>query len=443
MKLNSELFIHPADKAAMNALQAIPGFAAFTKAYLSIWNERQYRIMNMSSNLKVSEKQMKKYYDMLFPICEKLGIAVPELYIKLDVKPNAGTYGDTNPFIVVTSGLFETIPENLIPTVLAHECGHIACHHTMFTTMGRMVLNGAMAIPNVASWISLPLQIAFAYWMRCSEFSADRAAAICDATPDKMIQVCMHLAGYDKDIQESASIDAFMEQAAEYREMVMGNAWNRTLEFLMFNQIDHPLNAVRAYDCREWGNSEQFSKICSYLDHRNESNWIIPMVKSAKEFVGEKYEITIGTLHDIGFTNVVSKRTIESTKNVEEHGVCAVSIDGINDFEKNSWFSADSTVEVQYFEAETMEEKIAAHNGFRMIPDSSKKYVGRHYTEVMAELDAAGFTNIIAVGQETRKTIFAKDGAVVRVTIDGQDTFEKSDWFAPEALIRISYTEII
>ena len=40
------------------------------------------------------------------------------------------TYGDTKPFIVITSGLFETLPDELIPTILAHECGHIACHHT-------------------------------------------------------------------------------------------------------------------------------------------------------------------------------------------------------------------------------------------------------------------------------------------------------------------------
>lgn len=90
----------------------------------------------MSTNLRLDEKQIAKYYNMLPPICTKLGIDVPELFVELDVHPNTYTYGDTKPFIVITSGLFETLPDELIPTVLAHECGHIACHHTLYTTMG-------------------------------------------------------------------------------------------------------------------------------------------------------------------------------------------------------------------------------------------------------------------------------------------------------------------
>ena len=94
----------------------------------------------MSTNLRISEKQLPRYYDLLPPICERLGIDIPELYLKLDVRANAYTAGDTKPFIVMTTGLLETLPDELIPTVLAHECGHIACHHCLYTTMGRMIL---------------------------------------------------------------------------------------------------------------------------------------------------------------------------------------------------------------------------------------------------------------------------------------------------------------
>ena len=85
----------------------------------------------MSTNLKLGPNQLPKYYNMLIPICDKLGIDVPDLYLKLDVYPNSYTSGDTHPFIVITSGLLETLPDELIPTVLAHECGHIACRHVL------------------------------------------------------------------------------------------------------------------------------------------------------------------------------------------------------------------------------------------------------------------------------------------------------------------------
>ncbi len=271
MAVDSKYYVHSSDKAALQALKMIPGFHHFVKGFMKIWSERQFRISNMSSCIRMSDTQLKKYYDMLPPICEKLGIEVPELYLQLDVSPNSYTSGDTKPFIVITSGLFETIPEELIPTVIAHECGHIACHHMLYTTMGNILLGGTTSalrsfVPH-GGLATMPLEVAFFYWMRCSELSADRAAVICDGTAEKMSEVCMRLAGYDKDINAIASKEEFMRQTQEYREMVKGNAWDKTLEFLTLSRMSHPLMTVRALECEEWANSEQFQKILdgSYL----------------------------------------------------------------------------------------------------------------------------------------------------------------------------------
>ncbi|MDO5439790.1 MAG: M48 family metalloprotease, partial [Erysipelotrichaceae bacterium] len=126
MAINPNVFIHNDDRAALEALKAIPGFSSLTKSFMRSWNEKLMYINNMSTYVRLSEKQLPRYYAMLPPICEKLGIEVPDLFLKLDVVPNAYTYGEEKPFIVLTSGLLETIPEELLPTVLAHECGHIA-----------------------------------------------------------------------------------------------------------------------------------------------------------------------------------------------------------------------------------------------------------------------------------------------------------------------------
>lgn len=259
--VDSSVYIHDSDKAALAALKAIPGFTALFKAVMKVWNERLGLIENMSSNLRLGEKQMKKYYDMLPPICEKLGIEVPELYLTLDVNPNAWTVGDTNPYITITSGLLETLPEDLIPTVLAHECGHIACHHCLYTTMGRMIMNGTASVFGLSQLMMAPLQIAFAYWMRCSEYSADRAAAVYDGTAENVTEMCMRFAGLDKDIRVTANKDLFMEQAMEYKKLVADSKWNKTLEFLTFGNRTHPLNAVRAYECSERTKTETFLSI--------------------------------------------------------------------------------------------------------------------------------------------------------------------------------------
>ena len=110
MSFDPERYTHDSDRSALKALQSIPGFSLLIKGFMNLWNEPQERILNMSTRIKLGDNQMKKYYDMLPPICEKLGIPVPDLYLELDVKPNAYTYGDSNPFIVLTSGLLKALP---------------------------------------------------------------------------------------------------------------------------------------------------------------------------------------------------------------------------------------------------------------------------------------------------------------------------------------------
>lgn len=256
---------------------------------MKVWSEQQLRLINMSTNLQLGEQQMAKYYNMLPPICEKLGIEVPDLFVKLDVNPNAYTFGDTKPFIVVTSGLFETMPDELISTVLAHECGHIACHHSLYHTMGRFILSEASGFVSGLGNIALyPIQLAFAYWMRCSEFSADRAAMICDGSADKTIEVMMRFAGYDKDIMAEANVDAFMEQALEYKNLVKENTWNKTLEFILFQNNTHPLNAIRAYEGKEWEESERYKNILEYVSSKSsDAEKKLPVEVSLKKMIGK------------------------------------------------------------------------------------------------------------------------------------------------------------
>lgn len=255
-------YLHESDSKAMDALKSVSGFTSLLKSFMSGWNERQFRVQNMSSNLRLGEQQLPKYYNMLPPICEKLGIEVPELYLTLDVVPDSWTYGDEKPFITITSGLIETLPDELIPTVLAHECGHIACRHTLLTTMGAIMFNNPLnKVGGLGALFSIPLQVGFSYWMRCSDLSADRAAAICDGGAEGVIELCMRYAGCDKDIPASANKRLFMEQALEYKEMVSSSKWDKTTELWVASTINHPLNAVRAYECDEWVKTEQFKEL--------------------------------------------------------------------------------------------------------------------------------------------------------------------------------------
>lgn len=261
----SEFYTHPMDRAALKALKAIPGFHQLMKAIMKVWNERLSKVRNMSSMIRINEYQLPEYYRLLPPICEKLGIEVPELYLDLNVFPNAFTSGDTKPYIVVTSGLFETLPENLIQTVLAHECGHIACHHVLYSTIANFIKRGSLRLLQhyipFGGYATIPLQMGFLYWYRCSELSADRAAILCDGSSENTFEMCMRFAGLDKDIKGTFNRREFLLQAKEYEEMISSSTWNTTLETIMLMNEDHPLSVMRALEAVEFEKSEIFDHI--------------------------------------------------------------------------------------------------------------------------------------------------------------------------------------
>lgn len=450
MPIDASIFIHEQDRATLDALKAIPGFSALLKAFMKVWNERQYRIQNMSTNLRISEKMLPQYYNMLLPICEKIGIEVPEMYLELDVMPNAYTSGDTKPFIVLTSGLIQHMPEELIATVIAHECGHIACHHVLYHTMGQLILNNAASLLGISELVTIPLQMAFYHWMRCSEYSADRVAAVCDGTSDKIVEMCMRFAGLDKDMTGLFSKEVFLEQAVEYRDMLKDSLWDRTLEFLMFADNTHPLNAVRAYECEQWCKEDVFRKSRLYLmDEEDvkqgllpagEGRCDLPLGDSARDFYGRPCEEVIKKLRKIGFVNIRLERQKTKTGMMRSGQVVSISIGGNDAFARNTWHAANAPVIIRYYEPPTPAELAADHPGQCCAPDAAMRFLSRQYTAVQQEFINAGFTNIALEPQHGGGlTWLMKEGSVTRVTIDGRSNFERSEWFRYDAPVRISY----
>ncbi len=443
MSIDSTLYMHDSDMVALQALKAIPGFTPLLKAYMKVWSEQQYRIQNMATNIRLSEKQMPKYYYMLFPICEKLGIEVPELYLELNVKPNAYTGGDTKPFIVMTSGLLDTLPEELIPTVLAHECGHIACHHVLYHTMGSLILNGATGFLGLGELVTLPVQVAFYYWMRCSELSADRAAMICDGTADKVIEMCMRFAGFTGDLKTEGNVDAFMKQAAEYRQMMFDSKWNKTLEFLMFSHADHPLNAVRAYECNEWSKSREFAKCISCQPQvegigNGLHTRLLPMAETNGYYMALHYREASRQLQELGFTNIVMLREARNTANRRPGQIISIIVNGKLGFERGRSYSADTCIKILYYEPQ--EEPALTQTPKIQVPLSFIGYSGRNYEVVVKELKEAGFTNFaVKKHEDARKSWLYKKDSIASITIDGQAEFEKGAWFSTDTEIRIVY----
>ncbi len=262
--INPSNYYHEQDKKTLLALEAIPGFQLVLKTFMKIYNETMIHGINMSSKIRLGPDQLPEIYQLLPPICKVLGITEPEFYLEMNPYPNAYTFGDSMISITVTSGLIEIMEEDEVKAVLAHECGHIACRHCLYHSMADIIINQGIDLLGIDA-ISLPLKIAFCHWQRCSEFSADRAAAVYLQSCSSVIEVMTRLSGGSKNITAKVNQKLYIEQAKEYQKLIDSSLWNKTLQFMVLMNQTHPFTAVRAAEIKQWCESSDFEKIMDYM----------------------------------------------------------------------------------------------------------------------------------------------------------------------------------
>lgn len=261
MPYDAVLYRHDLDQKAFEALSAFPKFVKLRESYLANVDEKAAKIDNLSEAIRLGENQFPDVYNLLPPICDKLGIAVPELYYVKSREMNAWTAGSTNPYITVTSKLVNKFPPELLASVLAHECGHIACRHSLYHSMAGMLIDGIESsplsrIPAVSRYLTPTLVKALLFWDRCSELSADRAAALCDGSADRMIEVLLRLNGYDQINREE-----FLKQALDLKAFVNDSKSNQLMELMLVQNESHPRLATRVGECYEWSKTDRFQGI--------------------------------------------------------------------------------------------------------------------------------------------------------------------------------------
>lgn len=255
-------FIHPEDEAALNAMKNVPGFDSLVKKFMQVGYETLLHGMNMASKIRLSESQLPEIFHRVTSICNKLDIPCPEVYLEMSPYPNAYTYGDTNVFMVLTSGLFDYLDDDEIDSVIAHECGHILCHHVLYHTIAEFLRTG---VSGIIGSLAEPLKLAVYYWERKSELSADRAAALACGV-DTVVRTQLRLVGGPKQLTRNVNIEEWASQAEKYEEIRNGSFWNRVLQMGATMTLDHPFAAVRVREALNWSRTEEYNKTVSLLE---------------------------------------------------------------------------------------------------------------------------------------------------------------------------------
>lgn len=303
--------IHPDDATALKALKNIPALPKVTEKVFQYGYDEISWSENVTTNLRLSEYQMPEIYNRLPPICQRLGIPVPELYLQMTPIANAWTSGHKKVYIVLTLGLIKRVKDEQLDAILAHECGHILCQHVLYQTLANAVftLSDSMLdsmlgfIGNVAI---KPLKQALLTWSRASELSADRVA--CVITSAETLTRALARLSMPRFIVDNMNIDEWKQQGKDYEALKTGTVWNKVVRWMANSEIDHPYCPVRAYEAFEWEKTRtciQMKSCHSSLNlYQKEAE-----LPSTTENVGDK----IGT-----FTQGMKEQILPVTENIKD-----------------------------------------------------------------------------------------------------------------------------
>ncbi len=261
-------FIHPEDAAAIAQLESVPGLSYLMKKYMEIGYEVIYRSLYMSTAIRLSPTQYPELYNRLPPICQKLGIEQPDFYLVMNPYPNACTFGDTHKFIAINTGLLEELTMEEVDSVIAHECGHIICRHTLYHNIALEIFNRGN-LSQLLGQLSKPIVYALYYWMRKSELSCDRCAAIV-TSPEMVASTQARLAGASTKLQSKINLDEWISQADDF-DKIDANMWNKLVFLQKLLTMTHPMGSVRVREILKWGQSDQYKNIMASLNAETSS----------------------------------------------------------------------------------------------------------------------------------------------------------------------------
>lgn len=260
--LKADGFRHPLDLQATNALKQLPGLDIAIRTVLGSVAEQFFYLNNVASSILVSEKQLPHLHELLLEACQILDLEPPQLYIQQNPTPNAYTFAmrGKQPFIMLHTSLIEILTPEEIQAVIAHELGHLKCEHGVYLTMANIMVLAANLLPVWGTAIAQSLQEQMMQWVRCAEFSCDRAALLATQDPKIIMSVLMKLAGGSPSLASQLNLEAFVEQARAY-DNISDDSLGETLKTLQTDQLTHPVPVIRAREIERWASTAQYHNL--------------------------------------------------------------------------------------------------------------------------------------------------------------------------------------
>ena len=250
--------MHPEDAKALSVLKKIPFIDDICRETLRLGGESIYRGENLAMMVRVTERCMPELHRDMKEVVHAAGIDMPELYVYNSPVMNAFTFGETNPFVCVSSSIVERLDREECKSILAHECGHILCQHILYGSVVYTLKRFGRQAGLIHYALTGPIELALCYWNRRSEFSADRCAAA--IVGERTFQSAMlKMTGGLSDIGNDPY--QLVRQAEEYHRYEKKSVWSQIQQNCRMAFDSHPQMVNRAYEIERWKQSYAYRKL--------------------------------------------------------------------------------------------------------------------------------------------------------------------------------------
>ena len=249
---------HPADRAALQALRAIPIFDEVLRKLFGFFGEKPIRLAFQANAVRVSERQLGHVHGLYREVLKTLDAPkVYPLFVSQTPLVNAGAYGMDEPFVILNSGTLQLLDDDELQYVMAHEVGHILSGHVLYRTMMVILIQLAARGFPLVGLAARAVLVGLLEWYRKSELSSDRAGLLGVQEPKVVFRAMLKMAGGRK--PPETSVTAFLEQAEAYRESE-GIA-DSVFKVLNLLGATHPFYVLRVSELRSWIEKGEYDRI--------------------------------------------------------------------------------------------------------------------------------------------------------------------------------------
>ena len=220
----------------------VVGFVA-----LSYWMSQAHHNQLLSQAHRVTPQSAPRLAALTQECLDRLQPGTVEFYIMPQKILNAYTFGFSRPNVVVLySPMLQVMDSDELRFVIGHELGHVSLGHTWLNTL----LGGMAGVP-VSFGAAIVLTLAFRWWNRACEYSADRAGLLACGSLTKSISALAQLAVGDINTQDE------LARAIRVIERQDGEAASGLTELLS----THPLILKRINELRAWAATAEYQRL--------------------------------------------------------------------------------------------------------------------------------------------------------------------------------------